>query len=227
MDNNKKRIIFIRNPRTYKKDVIDKKTDEVSTREKDAVEKNVLQEEKTDDDKVVMRRIKKALPYAVGFLALIGGFLYVYKNHSSVTDDYDNMSDNFYGDKKDEYIKTEEKVKNMENRRHSRQAEFGDSIDLAHGRYKEFEFDKLKNLRDNFDEYSSKKATTTNSFTDFCSEGKYSGHEETTYSFEKNEDGKICITEDYSYHDDDGDSRSWQIKHTNAREILNIMREYF
>lgn len=101
-----------------------------------------------------------------------------------------------------------------------------ESIDLANGRFKDYEVDRLFDLASNSDEYIGKRITKKHSFTNWSSDGKYTRDEETTYTI-NSEDGKITIDEEYSYHDDDGQSGGYSSSHSTARQILSILSDIF
>ena len=111
------------------------------------------------------------------------------------------------------------------NRKEKRQI-IGESIDLGNGRFKEHELDTLLDIATNFGSYSGQRNTERKSFTDWCSDGKYSRTTETTYSFDRDDSG-IFISEDYSYKDNDGDSGSGRIEHRTARDILSNLSSIF
>ena len=101
-----------------------------------------------------------------------------------------------------------------------------ESIDLSNGRFKDSEVDRLYDLATNSDEYVGKSKTRKRSFTSWSSEGKYTRDEETTYTI-KGDNGRITIDEDYSYHDDAGQSGSYSISHSTAREIISLLGDIF
>lgn len=96
----------------------------------------------------------------------------------------------------------------------------GEHIDLGGGRFKEDELDVLLDIVTNFRKYKGRSNTRTESYTDWCSEGKYSRTTRTTFSFDRDDKG-IFISEEYSYQDDDGDSGNGRYEYRKAREILN------
>lgn len=100
------------------------------------------------------------------------------------------------------------------------------SIDLANGKYKDEEVDRLYDMVTNPDSYIGKSKTMNRSSSGFSSDGKYSREEKRTYTINK-ENGKISVDFDYEYHDDDGDSGNYSSSFSTGREILSILRDVF
>ena len=96
----------------------------------------------------------------------------------------------------------------------------GSMIDLANGRYKDDEIDTLFDIVSNPDDYVGKSKTYRSSYTDWCSDGKYTRDKEYTYTIASN-DNRLSIVEHYEYQDDDGQSGSYDTEYTTGREILN------
>ncbi|MCR5836952.1 MAG: hypothetical protein K6G88_10645 [Lachnospiraceae bacterium] len=99
-------------------------------------------------------------------------------------------------------------------------------IDLANGRFKDSEVDLLYDMVTNTDDYNGKSKTIKNSFTSFCSDGKYTRNEETNYNIFADSES-VKIREEYSYNDDDGQTGSFEKEHTTGRDIVNVMNKIF
>ncbi|MBR5677405.1 MAG: hypothetical protein IKX20_04630 [Paludibacteraceae bacterium] len=102
----------------------------------------------------------------------------------------------------------------------------GSIINLANGKFKDDEIDTLYDLAKNCSDYNGKSKTYKSSFDSWCSDGKYTRDEETTYTF-RSDDRGVRIEEHYQYHDDDGQSGSSNIEHDTARGILNLLSKIF
>lgn len=100
----------------------------------------------------------------------------------------------------------------------------GEFIDLANGRFKDEEVDTLYDIVKNRSEYDGMAKTYKDSYSSWCSDGKFTRDEETTYTFFSDDNG-VRIEEQYMYHDDDGQSGSSKIFHCTARAILNVFRK--
>jgi hypothetical protein len=76
------------------------------------------------------------------------------------------------------------------------------------------------------EEYDGLSKTKRHSFDDWCSDGKYTRDEETTYTLHADKDG-VRIDEDYSYLDDDGQSGSYSRTYDTGRDFIKIFGEIF
>ncbi len=95
-------------------------------------------------------------------------------------------------------------------------------IDLANGRFRDDEVDSLLDLVENRDKYDGKTKTYEHSFDSWCSDGKYTRDEKTSYTLNAADDG-IHIDEHYEYHDDDGAHGSSDRVYSTGREILSML----
>lgn len=100
------------------------------------------------------------------------------------------------------------------------------ALDLAGAHLKDAEVETLFDIVSHPDAYDGKRKTVKNSFTSWCSDGKYTREEETTYTLFSDDDG-VRIEEEYGYHDDDGQSGESKRTHTSARGILGILVDIF
>lgn len=107
-----------------------------------------------------------------------------------------------------------------------KRAAIGDVMDIGNSRFKDDDVETLYDIASNRDDYSGQSQTVNRSFTDWCSDGKYTRDEADTYTFESDSDG-IHINHHYECHDDDGYSRNWDVAVTSARDILNIAKDIF
>ena len=96
------------------------------------------------------------------------------------------------------------------------------AIDLANGRFKDSEVDRLYDLVKNREEYNGASKTHKRSYDSFSSDGRFTRDEETTFTFLSDENG-VRIEERYQYHDDDGQSGSSVREHKTARDILSLL----
>lgn len=101
-----------------------------------------------------------------------------------------------------------------------------EAIDLANGRFKDEEVDSLYDLVENRSKYDGTARTYKHSFDSWCSDGKYTRDEETTYTF-RGDDSGVRIEEHYQYHDDDGQSGSSDRVYNTGRDILNVLGKVF
>ena len=99
-------------------------------------------------------------------------------------------------------------------------------IDLGSGRYKDEEVETLFDLVNNRKKYDGTSRTYTGSHTGWSSDGKYTRDSETTYIFRGKEHG-VSVEENYSYHDDDGQSGSYNRVYSTAREVLPLLKKLF
>ena len=100
------------------------------------------------------------------------------------------------------------------------------AINLANGRFKDEEVDSLYDLVENRNKYDGTSKTYRHSFDSWCSDGKYTRNEETTYTFRGDDDG-VRIEEHYHYHDDDGQSGSDDRVYSTGRDILSVLGKVF
>ena len=100
------------------------------------------------------------------------------------------------------------------------------ALDLAGAHLKDSEVDTLFSIVSDPDTYNGKSKTIKNRFTSWCSDGKYTREEETTYTLFSGDDG-VRIEEKYGYHDDDGQSGECKRIHSSARGILGILADFF
>ena len=100
------------------------------------------------------------------------------------------------------------------------------AIDLANGRFKDNEIDTLYDLVENSSKYDGKSKTYKHSFDSWCSDGKYTRNEETTYTV-RGDDRGVRIEESYQYHDDDGQTGGSDRVYSTGREILSILSKLF
>ncbi len=101
-----------------------------------------------------------------------------------------------------------------------------DALDLAGARLKDSEVDTLFDIISDSESYDGKTKTVKNKFSSWCSDGKYTREEETTYTLFSDGDG-VRIEKDYRYHDDDGQSDREKTILTTARGILGILNNIF
>lgn len=97
-------------------------------------------------------------------------------------------------------------------------------INLGNGRFKDYEVDSLLDLAENREKYNGKSKTYKHSFDDWCSDGKYTRTETTSYTIKSDDDG-IHIDEHYEYHDDDGQHGSYEKSYSTGRDLLNILHK--
>ena len=96
-------------------------------------------------------------------------------------------------------------------------------IDTSKARLKDDEVDFLCEFIDEYDEkYKGQSHTHRSSYDGWSSDGKYTRKEETTYTFSDD----IGIHEEYSYHDDDGQSGCQSRDIKDARGILNWFKKH-
>lgn len=109
----------------------------------------------------------------------------------------------------------------------AKKAIIGESIDLANGRFKDQEVDRLYDLVMNQDEYNGMSREYHSSHDDWCSDGRYTRHTDETYSFVSDDDG-VRVEYDSHYWDDDGDgSGEYHETYDTARGILNVLGKLF
>ena len=96
-------------------------------------------------------------------------------------------------------------------------------IDTSKARLKDDEVDFLCEFIDGYDEkYKGRTHTHRSSYDGWSSDGKYTRKEETTYIFSDD----IGIHEEYSDHDDDGQSGCQSRDIKDARGILNWFKKH-
>ena len=100
------------------------------------------------------------------------------------------------------------------------------ALDLGGAHLKDREVDTLFDIISDSETYDGKSKTVKREFTSWCSDGKYTREEETTYTIFSDDDG-VRIEEDYSFHDDDGCHGEDKRTHTTARGILGILGDIF
>lgn len=100
------------------------------------------------------------------------------------------------------------------------------AIDLDKGRFKDEEIEILYDLVKNRSKYDGSEEKYTKSIVGWCSDGKYTRHKETTYTFRGDEDG-VRIEEHLQYNDDDGQSGSSDRVFSTGRDILNVLNKVF
>ncbi len=100
------------------------------------------------------------------------------------------------------------------------------ALDLAGAHLKDNEVDTLFDIVSDPESYDGKSRTVKKKSTSWCSDGKYTREEETTYTLFSDGDG-VRIEKDYRYHDDDGQSDGDISTLTTARGILGILNDIF
>ena len=115
-------------------------------------------------------------------------------------------------------------MNNKEKREKKR--EISKYIDLANGHFKDNEIELLHNLVKNKDDYNGKSKEYKHTFDGWCSDGKYTRDEQTTYTFHSDQ-SSIYIEKDYRYWDDDGQSGGDSSVLKTAREIINGFKKIF
>lgn len=92
-------------------------------------------------------------------------------------------------------------------------------IDLAGGRFHDYEIERLLALVLSPEQYLGKRQTHKSVYRGWCSEGRFVRYETDTY--EMMEDGNsIFIRHENSYRDDDGQEGSYVQDYRTGREIL-------
>lgn len=104
----------------------------------------------------------------------------------------------------------------------SKRSIIGKHIDISGCHLKEDEANQLLGIIKDIASLAGRNKTYKRQFTDWSSDGKYTRIIETTYTL-LNENGKIFISEDEKYWDDDGGSGKRRVIHTAAREILKLL----
>ncbi len=98
----------------------------------------------------------------------------------------------------------------------------GQHLDVSGSRLTDHEAGILKDFIDNYDEtYRGKSETRRSSHSSWSSDGKFIRTEEFTDTFTDD----IGIRQDYSYHDDDGQSGKSHTEIRDARGVLNWFRD--
>ena len=99
-------------------------------------------------------------------------------------------------------------------------------VDLRKKRLRETEVDKLYDIIENSKKYNGKSVNKPYKYTDFSSDGKYT--RKGAYIYTLHSDGKnIRIDERDYYRDDDGQTYDHTVSHTDARDILTILKTIF
>lgn len=111
--------------------------------------------------------------------------------------------------------------------KNARKAKLSEYINLANGRYKDYEIEKLEDIVNNRNNLDGMKKKYKSSYKTFDSEDTYRVNEEITYTFNSSDSGKISITRDCERRWDDGQHDVWHDKYDTARSILDIFREKF
>lgn len=100
------------------------------------------------------------------------------------------------------------------------------TMDVTKTHLKDSEIDALFAIVSDPDAYDGKSKTVKKSHIGWCSDGKYTREEETTYTLLSDDDG-VRIKEKYGYSDDDGQSGKSECTYTSARDILRILATFF
>ena len=99
-------------------------------------------------------------------------------------------------------------------------------INLANGRFKDCEVDILYDIVTNPNKYDGKAKTRHEVHDGWSHDGKYTRTSDTTYTVHMDDEG-LRLTEDYSYHDDDGASGGQTLVYNTAREFLKKFEALF
>lgn len=101
-----------------------------------------------------------------------------------------------------------------------------EKLDLENGHYTDYEVEKMYDMVNNPQNYEGRSTVITNSFDDWCSDGRYHRDEETIYILHSDENG-IRIDERYQYKDDDGQHGESTNTYDNGREFINKFFDLF
>ncbi len=104
--------------------------------------------------------------------------------------------------------------------------EIGEHIDLANGRYKDYEVEQLHSLVKNRDAFDGQSRTYRKSYKTFDSEDTYRVEETDTYTF-RSDDSGIRIEQDWTRDWDDGQHDVSHRSYSSGREILNVLEKVF
>ena len=99
-------------------------------------------------------------------------------------------------------------------------------MDLENSRFTDYEVEKLESIVNDRDKLNGLCTTRRNSYKTFDSEDTYRVNEKSVYTFQ-NDDSGISIVEDYEKRYDDGQTETYHKIHNAARDILNLLAEYF
>lgn len=108
----------------------------------------------------------------------------------------------------------------------AKKAVISEYIDLANGRFKDEEVEKLHDLVTRREEHDGKSRTYHSSHDDWCSDGRYTRHTDETYTFVNDEKG-VRVEYDSHHWDDDGGSGSYHETYDTGRSILNALGKLF
>lgn len=97
-------------------------------------------------------------------------------------------------------------------------------IDLAKGRFTDYEVERLQDIVNRRDEYDGRSKTYTKSYRAFDSEDTYRVKETDTYTFHSDEDG-IRIEQDFNRNWDDGQTDTEHHTHNTGRAILRFLEK--
>lgn len=108
------------------------------------------------------------------------------------------------------------------NEKNELKSRISEHINLANGRYKDSEVERLNSIVENRDAYNGHSRTYRNSYKTFDSEDTYRVEESTTYTF-RTDDSGIRVEEDFTRDWDDGQHDVSHRTYSTGREILNII----
>lgn len=97
----------------------------------------------------------------------------------------------------------------------------GEHLDVSGTRMTDDEATLLGDFLDNYDQYRGQSFTETHSHDGWCSDGKFTRTETDGYTFTENPG----IRHDYEYHDDDSQSSATSTLISDARGVLNFLKE--
>ena len=101
-------------------------------------------------------------------------------------------------------------------------AELSKHLDLANGRFTDYELERLQEIVRNRDVYNGRSKPYQNSGKTFDSEDTYHYTETKTYTFVSDTSG-IRIKYDYEKNYDDGQQISDRLNYTTGRDILRYI----
>ncbi len=102
----------------------------------------------------------------------------------------------------------------------------GRDLDLSGTKLRESDVEILYDLVTNINDLLGETRTTRGSYTGFSSDGKFIRTESDTYTICQ-DDGGIFVDHHHEYHDDDGDSGSYDERVADGRGIINLLRTVF
>lgn len=109
----------------------------------------------------------------------------------------------------------------------AKKATIGEFIDLANGRFKDAEVDRLYDIVTRRDEFDGASRTYHSSHDDWCSDGRYTRYTDETYTLVSDENG-VRVEYDSQHWDDDGSgSGSHHETYDTGRSILNALGKLF